>query len=199
VSIAHLLEDFGVYAQSSPGELTEVLLEEERLEAFEKGYQAGWEDSSKAQAENAAQISADFAQNLKDLSFTYHEAYAGLLQGLRPLIQQMVESVLPRVTHETLGLHVAQILQDLSKTHGQLPVKILAAPENLGPIEAIADGISDLPLAFEADDDLADGQVRVQFGKVSEQDIDIPRVLKGISEAISAYFDSDVTDLKDTA
>lgn len=199
MSISHLLEDFGVYAQTSPGEMTEVLLEEERLAAFEKGYQAGWDDSAKAQSETSAHVSADLAQNLKDLSFTYHEAYAGMLKGLRPLIQQMVEAVLPRIAHDTLGLQVSEILQDLNESHGRLPVHILAAPDSLGPIRQLVEPITDLPVTLDDDESLTSGQVRIEFGQVAERDIDVPRVLQGISEAITAYFNSDDTDRKDIA
>ena len=39
MSVSHLLEDFGALTRGDMVEMTDVLLEEQRLEAFEKGYQ----------------------------------------------------------------------------------------------------------------------------------------------------------------
>ena len=53
MSIAHLLEDFGETHAHAPIAMDDVSLEDERLEAFEAGYQAGWDDAVKAQTEDA--------------------------------------------------------------------------------------------------------------------------------------------------
>ena len=199
MSVSHLLEDFGVYARASTVELSDVLLEEERLEAFEKGYQAGWEDSAKAQQSTSQHVSAEFAQNLKDLSFTYQEAFSGLMKGLRPLIEQIVEMLLPRLGRETLAPRVAELIEETLKAHGRQPVHLVTSPSNLTLLEQLADIHADLPLTVSGESALTEGQVQIRFGDLAEREIDLTGVLRSIRHALSDYFDSDISDHKDIA
>ena len=70
-----------------------------QLDAFEEGYRAGWDDAIKAQSDDRTRIS-EFAQNLQDLSFTYHEAYSHAINAMTPLLEDIVRSVLPKIAHE---------------------------------------------------------------------------------------------------
>ena len=70
MTLSALLEDFSEPQPGTTVALTDVMIEEEKLQAFEKGYQAGWDDSAKAQKDSAAHLSEEFASNIRDLSFT---------------------------------------------------------------------------------------------------------------------------------
>lgn len=199
MSVSHLLEDFGAYSRTGGGELTDVLIEEERLEAFEKGYQAGWDDSAAAQKDTARHVSADLAQNLKDLSFTYQEAYSGMLKGLRPLVEQMVEQLLPRLARETLAPRVGELIGDLIARHGRQPVRLVASPADISVLEDLVEGDDHLPVTVSGDPSMAEGQVRLRFGEVAEHEIDLADVLGSIGQAITAYFDSDTSDKRERA
>ena len=84
--------DFGSF--SDPILTTDAASSDEqesvRLEAFEKGYQAGWDDSSIAHQTEREKVSSELAQNLQDMSFTYHEAYAKLSLAMKPLLTKCV-------------------------------------------------------------------------------------------------------------
>lgn len=194
MSISHLLEDFGVFANSSSTDITEVLLEESRLEAFEKGYQAGWDDSAKAKSEEASHISTAFAQSLSELSFTYDEAYAGVLKGLKPLLQQIVCSVLPSAAQQTLGPRLVDMIDELVREHGRQPVQFHVAKDAVGTMTNLLDTDADLTAEVHEDPTLIDGQIRLSFGTVSEQEIDLARLIQNISEAIDAFFTADTFD-----
>lgn len=186
-SIAHLLEDFGGESDGLPVTLTEMSLEEERLASFEKGYQAGWDDSLKAQRDDARQVAADLAQNLRDLSFTYEEAYAAVLKAIAPVIEQALRTVLPRVSQDMLLPRVSEVLVDLAAHHGRQPVSIKAAPSDLAALEHLREAMPDLEVAIDADAVLSTGQVQIGFGEV-ERDIDMAEVLQTIDAALAAFF-----------
>ncbi len=188
MSISHLLEDFGAYARGTPISLTDVSLEEQRLEAFEKGYQAGWDDSVKAQNDDSRHITADFARNLQELSFTYHEAHAAALNSLEPLLRQMVEVVLPKVAHETLGARLSEVLENVAKTQGSGPVEIITAPANVTALEEILTDDPAMPMRVIEEESLADGQVYIRFGN-TEHEIDLNQVLEGLDLAVGGFFE----------
>ncbi|MRU15468.1 flagellar biosynthesis protein [Roseovarius sp. A21] len=198
MTISHLLEDFSALTDGEPVAITDVALEEEKLAAFEKGYQAGWDDSTKAASDESGHISAEFAQTLQDLSFTLHEAQAAALRSLKPLLDQMVEAVLPKLAQDSLGERVREILDDFLDRQEPAPVSILAAPETAPALEALIEGQDPLPVTVTAEPTMTEGQLRLHFGS-AEREIDTKAVLADISKAIEAYYADTLNDMKDTA
>lgn len=195
MSIAHLLEEFGDAAAGGALTMTDVSLEDERLAAFEKGYQAGWDDAVKAQSEDVRRITADLAQNLQDLHFTYEEAYGAVMAALRPLLTEMAGAVLPRLARESLAPRIVEMLHDHAREKGRQPIEIAAAPEDLPRLNHLTERGPEVTLV--ADDTLGAGQVYLRFGE-SEADIDLAGVLSDITAAVSGFFD-DATQGKATA
>lgn len=198
MSISHLLEDFSALAEGDPVALTDVALEEEKLSAFERGYQAGWDDSTKAATDDASHIAADFAQNLQDLSFTFHEAQVAALKALKPLLDQMVEAVLPRLAQDSLGERVREILHDFLDAQDAGSITILAAPTTAPTLEFLLNGQEQVSVSVLPEPDMAEGQVRLRL-EDQEREINTKAVLSAISEAIEAYYTDTLNDMKDTA
>ena len=190
MSVSHLLENFGAYARGTPVALTDVSLEEQKLEAFEKGYQAGWDDSVKAGSDDTRRVSADFAQNLQDLSFTYQEAHSAVLGSLRPLLDQMVSTVLPAIAQKTLGLQLSELLQSLVSEHGAQPVEIVAAPTNIATLEGLLDASDQMAVTAVEEPSMAEGQVYIRFG-TQEREINITDVLAAIEQAVAGFYEQD--------
>lgn len=194
MSIGHLLEDYGDFKSGAPVTLTDVSLEEQRLAAFESGYQAGWDDSLKAQSENALRVSSDLAQNLHELSFTYQEAYASILKSLEPLLRGMVDAVLPRAAQATLGSRISDMLYELAKVHGQEPVQIVAAPANSAAIEELITADLPLPVTVKSEPSLGDGQVLIRIGG-TEREVDLSEVLAEIDRSVTGFFEENQKDI----
>lgn len=188
MSIAHLLEDFGERRPEAQAQIDEVALEDERLQSFEAGYQAGWDDAVKAQANESRQITADLAQNLQDLRFTYEEAYSAVMQALQPLLTQMTATVLPRLAHETLVPRVAELLHELAREQGRRSVEIAAAPDDMVRLEHLLENEPEIDASLVEDDTLASGQIYLRFGE-AEQEIDLPATLDDITTAVSGFFE----------
>ena len=197
--LSRVLEDFSEAPAPATTALTDVMLEEEKLQAFKKGYQAGWEDSAKAQKDSTAHLSEELAQNLRDLSFTYQEACTAVLGAMNPLIGQVVTSVLPGLARDTLGVRVAELLQQEIAANGALPVTIVTAPDQGPSLETILPQDAALPLDIREDGTLAEGQVQLRLGDVAERDIDLTEVLAGIGTAVEAFFQQAEQTLKERA
>ena len=189
MTISHMLQDFGDGEDRNTISISAMSLEDERLEAFEKGYKAGWEDALKAQDGDRSRISADFAANLQDLSFTHREAQTGLIAGLRPLLTGMVETVLPRMAHATLGARVVEMLLDHAQKTCDGPARIVTSPANVEALEALIESQDGIDVIVTSEPSLGDGQVHIQVGQ-SEAEIDLGAVLHEIEEAVAGFFQS---------
>lgn len=186
--LADLLEDFGTAPQHAATvfQMTEDEADVLRAEAFEQGYKSGWEDAIKAQSQDQTRISSDLAQNLQDLSFTYHEAYSQVVEGMAPLLNDMVESLLPKVARDALGLHVVELLNDLTRSYSEQPVEIVVATDNSEAVAPLLKGDFKMPVSLTEDPQLAEGQAEIRFGKV-ERRVDLTAVLNNIQEALRGF------------
>ncbi len=188
MSISHLLEDFGTQSAGRPSiAMTDVSLEEQRLESFEQGYKAGWDDALKAQNNTAVQISEEFARNLQDLSFTYREAYAHILKSMNPLLSQIVETVLPEMAQKTLGLRVIEQLQEMVKATGDTGIEVRVSCANQSAVASLLKQEFGFPVAIKDDASLSDTQALLRFDETEKQ-IDLGEVLSGIGQAVSGFF-----------
>ncbi|WP_407493752.1 ABC transporter ATP-binding protein [Pseudooceanicola sp. MF1-13] len=195
MSIAHLLEDFGsAVASASPG-LSEEEVESVRLEGFEAGYKAGWEDALRSQSEEHARISEEFARNLSDLSFTYHEAHSHVMQSMAPLLQDLVDTILPEVVRETIGFRVVEQLNDMAKEAGAQTIELAASEGDLPVIQALLDRDFGFPISARADASLAEGQVILRMTG-DERQIDMSAVMTGIKDAVAGILDDTERTLK---
>ncbi|QPM91274.1 FliH/SctL family protein [Pseudooceanicola algae] len=186
--ITRILEDFGASRTNAPAPaMSDDELETIRLEAFENGYKAGWDDSSKAQREEQGHITADFARNMQDLSFTYHEAHSHVLAAIRPLLTDIIDTVVPELARETLALRVRDQLEELATRKAVQKVEIASAALHLPVIEALLEEDFGFPLIIAPDDTLSEGQVFLRFGE-EETEIDLGAVTDGIRQAVEGFF-----------
>lgn len=199
MAVFDLLEDFAETGTVEGAALSDVTIEDLKLEAFERGYQAGWDDSAKAQRESGVCLAEDFARNLRDLSFTYNEAHAGFVAGLQPLIAQIVAAVLPELAHATLGARVTSLIEEEIAAHGRQPVMLVTAPASAAALQAVLPRDTGFPLEVGQDDTLAEGQVQIRIGEVAEREIDLQEVLGGIRAAVESFFLETTPSTKDRA
>lgn len=184
--IAHLLEDFTriIAPENMPDP---VLDEDRRLQVFEDGYSAGWTDAAKAYSDDRTRADMTIAAAVADMAFTFQEAQTAMLQAMEPFIRQIVDSVLPDLARETIGLQVHAALM-AAVTHPMPHEAIISAPQDT--LDAIRRALPDplpLPLRFVPDAALADGQVILRIGS-REQEIHPDQMLSQIRDAVAAFF-----------
>ena len=187
--LCEFLEDFGETAASAPeatAKIDEAQIESERLAAFEEGYRAGWDDAAKAQTDDGAALSEGLRQSLQDVSFTYHEAYGHVMNAVAPLLEDMVQSLLPQMLRATLGAHIAQTLQDLARDIGGLDVELAVAPEMVSAVEPMVEDDFGFPLRLVSDASLNADQADLRYGE-SEKQIDLGDLMTTVTEAVHGF------------
>lgn len=162
-------------------------VEAERLSAFERGYKAGWDDSATALTAERKAISADFAANLGDLSFTYHEARSHVLRQLEHLVTTTFARILPEYARQVLPRVVWAQIGDIAHEAADAPVTLLVAPGAKPLFDAIMPTNPGFPLTIIEEPTLAEGQVfiRSQKGEVA---VDHATALAEIESAVRQFF-----------
>lgn len=189
MGIDHLLEDFG-HAPAETGcevQLSGEEFETRRLEAYEDGYKAGWDDALQSQSDDHTRISADLARNLQDLSFTYVEAVSQVSRGLRPLLAHLVETVLPEVARKSFAPKLVEELEQMACQSQSAQARIVVSPANRDAVAALIGKDPGFPLEIVAEPTLGPGQAHLRFGQV-ERALDLDGALCGISQAFDAFF-----------
>ncbi|MGD9294611.1 MAG: ABC transporter ATP-binding protein [Roseobacter sp.] len=189
MSVSHRYRNFGG-SKSSPkkaeAEDAEAI-EDQKLQAFEAGYQAGWDDATKAQANEKEKLTADLSQNLLDMSFTYHEALTKLTTSLEPAIARIMGKLLPQTVSQSLCVHIMEQINLVLSDDSDKPVKIVVAPRNL---EAVLEILNDkVPVPFEliGEETLGEGQAFIRLGQ-NETEINLDMLIDEASKAMRAFF-----------
>lgn len=175
-------------AADAPAAAAEAVGEEARLEAFEAGYKAGWEDAVAAAEEDQGRLRADLARNLQALSFTYHEARGHVLQALAPLLREAAGRLLPAAARGAIGALVAETLRPLAERCAGAPVLVLVNPASRPAVEAALAVEPGLPFAIEEEATLGAGQVYLRLGGGGETMVDLDGAAAAVAAAVEEYF-----------
>lgn len=162
-------------------------LERARLEAYEEGYQAGWDDAIRQETESQGRIGAEFARNLQDLGFTFHEARTHVMQTLEPLLTGMVDKVLPSLVSETIGQTILEELMPLAAEAADQPIEVVVTPASREVLEAMLSDSASVPFRIVEESTLAEGQVYIRTG-VYERRIDMSHAVDRIGSAIQSLY-----------
>ena len=182
------LEEFSTTIVSNDPKLTlETSFEEHRLEAYEQGYKAGWDDATAAQVEEQSRVAADFARNLQELSFTYHEARSQILNALKPLFTEMVSKVLPRLAQETLPQSIVEEVLSAASDRISAEFEIVISPANRPALERLLEGQTALDVNIVEEPTMAEGLAYIRFNETEKQ-IDLTSVLAGFSQLVEGFF-----------
>ena len=191
MTLIHKYRDFGSEhgISTETGTAKDVKVEEVRLEAYEGGYQAGWDDATEAHGNEKERVLSDLAQRLEDMAFTYQEAHAKIMLALEPMLTQLVTRLLPQMTEKSLQAHLLAQILDLAERSAAQSVELAVSPDTVAPLEALLKDRIDLPFAINAEPSLADGQAYLRVDQ-SERLIDLDAVTEATTEAFEAFFDS---------
>lgn len=189
MTLSRILPEFGSKPMTNSVAISDVSLEEQKLNSFESGYQAGWDDSTAANRDAGHQVSADFAQNMADLSITHQEAYDAFFADILPLLKQMVDTVLPVIARDTLAPRIVELIEAEMSQAPTRRVLVSAAPDAcalLAPMLAKSD--ANLDVQVNEDATLSSGQVRLSFDDQREQELDTAALLDSIQTAVNSFF-----------
>lgn len=189
MSISHLLETFEDQSmQTSHGHSLEDSRTDEELAFFENGYKAGWDDCHKAAQSSAAALSEDFAQNMRELSFTYQEAYTAVIRSLEPVVKELVTGILPEIATQSLGQKIAHEVTLIAKSAAGCAVLITSHSSKQAHLRAALPKDISLDIKLAPDDSYAAGKVSLRFGE-NEREIDTTNFVEQARTLIQNYFE----------
>ncbi|MBK8438934.1 MAG: flagellar biosynthesis protein [Rhodobacter sp.] len=162
-------------------------VEEAKLAAYEQGYKAGWDDAAAAQSEDQSRIRADLARNLQQLSFTYQEARSHILKAIEPLLEEMVNRLLPETARETLAPLVLEQVMPMAEDLTDQPVALVLNPAVRAAVESLIEQATGLPMTIDEEPTLPEGQVYIRMGG-TEAKVDLSRVTADITAAVRGFF-----------
>jgi flagellar biosynthesis/type III secretory pathway protein FliH len=173
--------------------LDQGALEDIRMQAYEQGYTAGWDDAAAAQTDDQSRIKADFGRNLQTLGFTFQEARTHVLRAIHPLLNQIITCLLPELAREVLPSVALEVLMPLADEMADAPVTIVLNPASRAAVEALLEQATGLPLTVVEEPMLGEGQVYLRLGDI-ETRIDLDRATADIARAVRDFFDTTEKD-----
>jgi len=192
MTITHLLEDFAQGTSGRGLEISQVMLEEERLSSFEQGYQAGWDDSLQASGSAEKEVMENISKALLDLSSSRSEIYAQLMTSMRPLIGNLIDSVLPVILRASLGVQIKSLIEDYIDRNECSEITISVAQDKADVVSMIEPHVGDLPVRFNQVAEIEASQVRISFSGTDEQEIDVEHLLNQIKQSVDQFFENDI-------
>ena len=167
--------------------VSEAELERAKVKSYDNGFQAGWDDAVATQANEHENISAEFANNLRDMNFTFHEAGVQLMRSFRPLLTEMAAQVLPTLAAETATRTILEELIPLFQAQLDTPMEIVAAPANKGTVEALLKRMDSNVAVFVEEPTFGEGQILARVG-ASEKEINLTAVTDKIMVALNSMY-----------
>lgn len=188
-SISHRYADFSPLGED--GEIADPVplerVEDQKLEAFEEGYQAGWTDAEKNHATEQKNIGEEFLHTLRDLSFTYQEALSRLNRGLKPLFEQVIGTLLPQTASAALRGHVIEQLLQLAGTQTDAQITLRVSESSLPMLEELMEGVElKMRVSLTPDKSLSPHQLFVTLDTL-EREINLDVVCQEITKAMNAF------------
>lgn len=190
MAVARLLEDFE-HAQTDQTHiyLSEDMVEDARLGAFEKGYQAGWDDASSALLTEQTHISSEFARNLQEMTITYQDAYSHVLEVMKPLLTTLVKSTLPSLAADTIGSRVVEEIISIMQKYNDARILLITSPANRPKIEPLVESSIRNCVDFIEDPSLGDGQVYLRFSE-EERSINLESLFSEMTLSLAGFYAS---------
>lgn len=168
-------------------EQASVALEEMKLNAYERGYVAGWEDSERQAGREALERRAGVERQLEALNFTYHDARGHVLRAMEPLLQAMLETLIPEAARAALVPAVVAQLLPLAQDLSEAPVTLRVADGCRDDFEAALAGLVLPPLEIRECAELGPGQAEIAFDH-KETRVDLAQATDALGGAISRFY-----------
>lgn len=170
-------------------------IEDLKLQAFESGYQAGWDDAVRAQSETMAHVSSEFAASLQSASFEYHELRATMNASVQSIMAEVVGAILPTIAHASLGAHIQEYIGSVARDALDRPIEVTIAPEQEDAVRStLKEDLAD-PFKLTFDPALPANQALLRLGQ-AEAEINLGKTVADISAAVTAFFETQSAEVK---
>ncbi|MCV6591674.1 MAG: hypothetical protein OIF48_01885 [Silicimonas sp.] len=188
MTLQNLLETFDRrerQAASAPPAPDPAALEAMRTEAFEKGYQSGWEDAQNSGTEARQRIEAEFERNIQNLMFTYTEAVDCVRGELKGFLDALIDGFLPEIVPDLTREHVRGELLKLADDLVEAPVEIVCAPDGTALLEELLQTTPGRDIQLIEDASLAARQVYIRIAQ-REVEVNVEPLIDALRQQLRA-------------
>ena len=198
MALTHLFQDFGTLKPASVGSksMNSEEIEDLKLQAFEGGFQAGWEEAIKAQSQTVSYVSTGLATNLQNASFEYDELRRTLNDSVQSIMSEIVQAILPLAAQESLGAHICDLVGSLSLDVQDRTIEIAVAPGRDEAVRGVlASSLAD-PFEVVVDPMMSSNQAVLRLG-TKETEINLDKTVAEIESAVTNFFEIQKTEVSD--
>ena len=157
-----------------------------RESAYNEGVKSGAEAASRAFEDEKIRTLAPILEALNDMGFTQVEACQAMLKSMQPMVEKLVETVLPATARQGFGAEVAALLLKAYEKAPAAHIVISVAPDAVAAIHAFL-APSKADFAVEPNPDLTDLQARVSWQGGYDQ-LDLDATIADVRTAIETFF-----------
>jgi flagellar biosynthesis/type III secretory pathway protein FliH len=192
MSISVLYEDFSDLTvsplkpqQSQP--IAETATEDMNRASFDDGYKEGWIDAQAAAQSETKELNTEVATALQEAGFAYFEARQHIFKSMRPLLEAIVEQVVPEMARESIALKVVEQLEQIAE-QTEPPMHVLCAPATALKLNDVLEKHVSFPVEVREEATLAETQAVLKFSE-GQTNIDLSSVVDGLKSAISDFYE----------
>ena len=188
MTLSHLYQNFGDQKppKQTPTSESRDAVEDEKLQSFEDGYKAGWEDAVNAQSQARDHIDNEFAKNLQEISLSFHEARTALKKELGEMLEPVFLKLLPIISHATFIPKIIENIQNLTNQIADRPIEVAVSPNRMVTMQSAFEDQIQEPFTVVPDEGLKKDQVFIRVGKI-EHAIDLEIWNADICNMISSH------------
>ena len=159
-----------------------------RDSAYSEGVKSGADAASRAFEEEKIRTLAPILEALNDIGFSQVEACQTVLKSMRPLVEQLLETVLPETARQGFGAEISALLLKAYEKAPKAQFTISVTPDAVSSIQSL---LSPSKADFTVLPDPAlDGlQARVNWQGGYDQ-IDLDAALDDVRSAVNTFFNS---------
>jgi len=181
-------------AQREPEREPSIDADAIRSSAYEDGYKSGWDDCHAEHLKSEEAIASDLARNLQDMELTYREARGDVLAAIKPVLDTIIDQVLPKIASEGLSAMVAQELMPHLSDASDLRPELQCAP-NLAPVlQKLMERRADISVVIKPEPEFSGAQVALRLG-AEARNIDLTGALEQIGQELGAFTERLISDL----
>lgn len=157
-----------------------------REQAFNDGIKSGADAASRAFEAEKIRTLTPILEALNDMAFAQIEARQMVLGSLQPMIDEMVNSILPQCAAEGLGAEISAVVSRAFEKSPQCQIVIAVAPESVSSIQQLlASAKADYSVVPDATLDELGAKISWQGG---HDEINLNAAIADIRTAISNFF-----------
>ncbi|WP_170157946.1 hypothetical protein [Litoreibacter meonggei] len=156
--------------------------------SFDEGYKCGWQDAAAATEDQDREVRESLSSALQALNLTYFEARQHTMQSVRPVLEAMVEAVLPQLLAKSLGGRVVEVLDEVAESR-EPSVTIACAPESVEMLRELVANTIKFPVTVEPETTLTTSQAILHLDD-GQARIDLDETLQSLRDSINAFFET---------